>query len=68
MSNPDYYLSIKEEIKKLGFKFLKTENENGNLSYEYQKEKVVISLYSLRSLNSYGNEGTVYEISVGLLN
>lgn len=67
-SNKNYYLSIKEQIKKLGFTFLKTENENGNLSYNYEKGKISISIYSVRRPNAFGKIGTVYEINVGLLN
>jgi hypothetical protein len=62
--NNDTYLKIKTELKTLGFKLYKTEEQDGALFFDYIKNKTIVTLCSGIDENEYGYKKPYYEISV----
>ena len=64
LSNSKIYYSIKRELAELGFKFIKIiPNEKGTF-FEYKRGGLELSLLSYQGINSTGELGTLYEISL----
>ena len=59
----EVYISIKKQIKTLGFVFVDTEtNENKSIFLNYKKGEIKLTLTSILSVKNPGN--TFYEISI----
>lgn len=58
------YIKIKDQVRLLGFKFIKTYSKNGSTFFEYVKENYELSIASAQEQNQYGRFVTFYEISL----
>jgi hypothetical protein len=63
-TNNATYLKIKTDLKTLGFKFIETETFNETIFFTYKKGDITVSLASTVQKKLYGENVTIYEISV----